>query len=89
MLNLNARTRETHPTFCTVEVTVTDYNLDPVSAPEQLFIVHCDRITNDAKVFHQGRLVNTQHDLELNVTQADVEAFAICATVSLAYKIKG
>lgn len=88
MLAIRTATREQHDTFIGIEVTINDYS-NPVVPVEQFFVVHIDRITGDAIVYHQGRIVRTKHGLRQDVTPSDVDAFAICAVVSLAFNIAG
>jgi hypothetical protein len=87
---LSARTAkvEEHTTFIGIEVFVNDY-ADPYAPVEQFFVVHIDRITGDATVYHQGRLASTRHSLAQNVTPSDAHAFALCAVLSLAFNIAG
>lgn len=86
MLSIRTAKREEHATFIGIEVVVNDYT-DSLVPVEQFFMVHIDRITGDATVYHQGRLAATKHNLGMSVTPSDVHAFAICATVSLAFNI--
>lgn len=88
MLSIRTAKREEHSTFVGIEVVVTDY-IDPSKPVEQFFVVHIDRITGDASVYHQGRVVSTKHGLSQDVTPSDVDAFAVCAVVSLAFNIAG
>ena len=88
MLAIRTAKREEHDTFIGIEVVVSDY-ANPFTPVEQFFMVHIDRITGDAVVYHQGRTVKTKHGLRTDVTPSDVDAFAVCAVVSLAFNIAG
>lgn len=86
MLAIRTAQREIHDTFVGIEVVISDYSNAAVPV-DQFFVVHIDRITGDATVYHQGRTIKTAHNLSHNVTPSDVQAFAICAVVSLAFNI--
>lgn len=73
MLAIRTAQREIHDTFVGIEVVISDY-ANPSVPVDQFFVVHIDRITGDATVYHQGRTIRTAHNLALDVTPSDVEA---------------
>lgn len=90
MLSVRTAIRENHPTFSTIEVTFTDFTTgssDSGNSNEQFFVVHLDRITDDATVYHQGRTIRTKHGLALECTPSDAQAFAMCAVLSHAFDL--
>lgn len=84
---IETSTAERHGTFFTVEVKITEYSA--LDQHTRLFVVHTDRITNEAVVFHQGRIVKTVHDLNEKAEEIDFEAFAVIAVMSLTFNVKG
>lgn len=90
MLSIRTAIRESHATFTSIEVTFNDHtsgSSDSGYAAEQFFVVHLDRITDDATVYHQGRTIRTKHKLALDCTASDAQAFAICAVLSKAFDL--
>ncbi|MFM6926966.1 MAG: hypothetical protein ACKOX6_00790 [Bdellovibrio sp.] len=87
MLTLLTKIVERTEHTVTVSVDLTNYHNQPES--NEFYVVTLDRITDRATVYHAGRSINTQHNLGYDVAEEDVEAFAICAVVSLAFNIKG
>lgn len=87
MLTMLTTIREETEHSVTVSVELSNYHNTPES--KEFYVVTLDRITDKATVYHDGRTVDTSHRLGFDVDKEDVEAFAICAVVSLAFNIKG
>jgi hypothetical protein len=87
MLTMLTKIAERTEHTVTVTVEMTNYHNKPES--NEFYVVTLDRVTDKATVYHAGRTIDTSHGLSYDVAEEDVEAFAVCAVVSLAFNIKG